>query len=58
MREARVNEELPMDRLNNQERKELGFDLEQLLASEASVAAGRHRPLADAIRELRARYHF
>lgn len=57
MQGAEMNQELQMDRLNNQEKKELGFDLEQLVASEASVAAGRHRPLADVVRELRARYN-
>ncbi len=57
MLHAKLSEELPMDRLNNQEKQELGFDLERLLASEASVAAGRHRPLADVVRELRARYN-
>lgn len=57
MRDAKMNDELPMDRLNNQERTDLGFNLERLLASEASVAAGRHRPLAEAVDELLARDH-
>lgn len=33
----------------------LGFNIERLLAGEASVAAGRYRPLAEALAELRAR---
>jgi antitoxin SocA-like protein len=57
MQRARMNQELDMDQLNNQEKKELGFNLERLLASETSVAAGRHRPLADVVRELQARHN-
>lgn len=33
----------------------LGFNLERLLAGEVSAAAGRYRPLAEALAELRAR---
>lgn len=55
MRDAKMNEELPMDRLDKGERDRLGFDLERLIRSEASVDDGRFRPLSEAVDELRAR---
>jgi hypothetical protein len=55
MRGAKVGERLKMEKMSS-ERDPLGFDLERLLAAEASVAAGRYRPLKDAVDELRARH--
>lgn len=52
---AKVGERLKMDKMQ-EEKDPLGFDLERLLAAEASVKAGRYRPLTDAMDELRARH--
>lgn len=56
MRAAKVGERLKMETMR-EEQDPLGFNLKRLLAAEASVEAGRFRPLKDAVDELRARYH-
>lgn len=56
MKTAKVGERLKMEMMRN-EPDPLGFDLNRLLASEASVQAGRFRNLRDAVDELRARHH-
>lgn len=56
MKAAKVGERLNMD-VMRKEPDPLGFDLDRLLTSEASVEAGRFRPLRDAVDELRARHH-
>lgn len=58
MKGAKVGEKLQMDRMRQEKNKadKLGFNLERLLAGEASVEAGRYRPLRDAVDELRARH--
>jgi hypothetical protein len=50
---AEQGKPLAMDMLNRAPDDQLGFSLERMLAGEASVAAGRTRPLADVMRELR-----
>ena len=55
--EVAMNEELPMDQLNNAERHNLGFDLHRMLAGERSAREGRYRPLSAVIHELQARHH-
>lgn len=55
MQGAKVGERLKMEKMQAVP-DPLGFDLERLLAAEASVEAGRYRPLKDAVDELRARY--
>ena len=52
---AKVGERLKMEKMRAVP-DPLGFNLERLLAAEASVEAGRYRPLKDAVDELRARY--
>ncbi len=42
---------------SNDDHDSLAFDLERLLAAEASVEAGRYRPLRDAMADLLARLH-
>lgn len=56
MKGAKVGDKLEMDRMRNEKDKDdkLGFDLERLLAGEASAEAGRFRPLREAMDELRA----
>ena len=54
-RKLNVGEELPMDSMNKKPGDELGFSLERMLAGEASAKAGRTRPVAEALRELRDR---
>jgi hypothetical protein len=58
MKGAKIGERLDMDRMRKEKGKddELGFNLERLLAGEASVEAGRYRPLREAVDELRARH--
>jgi len=58
MKDAKVGERLPMDRMRKakDQQDELGLNLERLLAGEASAEAGRHRPLKEAVDELRARH--
>ena len=58
MKNAKVGEKLRMERMRQEQGKdsELGFSLERLLAGEASVEAGRYRPLRGAVDELRARH--
>lgn len=51
---AEVGEALPMDSINRPPGDRLSFSLERMLAGEASVAAGRTRPLAELMGELRA----
>ena len=50
---AEPGQALAMEILNRAPGDQLGFSLERMLAGEASVAAGRTRPLADVMRELR-----
>ncbi len=57
MQNGKMGEKLPMDKLNRDAKDEFGFDLERMLAGEASAEAGRVRPLADVLNELRARNH-
>src|SRR5438034_2302755 len=52
---AKVGERLKMETMR-EEPDPLGFNLERLLAAEASVEAGRFRPLKEAVDELRARH--
>jgi len=52
---AKVGERLKMEKMEK-ERDPLGFNLERLLAAEASVEAGRYRALKVAVDELRARH--
>src|SRR5882672_7327270 len=52
---AKVGERLKMDAMR-EEPDPLGFNLERLLAAEASVDEGRFRPLSEAVDELRARH--
>jgi hypothetical protein len=56
MKGAKVGEKLSMDKMREEKRDDLGFNLERLLAGEASVEAGRFRPLKEAVDELRARH--
>ncbi len=56
MKAAKVGERLKMETMRN-EPDPLGFNLDRLLTSEASVEAGRFRPLREAVDELRARHH-
>ena len=57
MQNLNLGDEVPMDDLNGESRDKLGFNLERMLAGEASAEAGRVRPMADVVNELRARYH-
>lgn len=50
---AKVGKPLPMDKLNRDPKDKLGFSVERMLAGEASAAAGRTRPLAEVMDELR-----
>jgi len=53
MQGAKVGKPLPMDKLNRDPKDKLGFSVERMLAGEASAAAGRTRPLAEVMDELR-----
>lgn len=53
MRSAEAGKPLPMDIVNRAPGDGLGFNLDRMLAGEASAEAGRTRPLADVMRELR-----
>lgn len=55
MRTAQAGEVLVMEEDEGKKPDPLGFSLKRMLAGEASVEAGRHRPLQDAVDELRAR---
>jgi hypothetical protein len=55
-KKLKMGDRIPMDDMNRKDDHEFGFDLERMLAGEASAAAGRVRPLTEAVRELRARY--
>lgn len=55
MKAAKVGERLKMDMMK-EEPDPLGFNLERLLAAEASVDEGRFRSLKEAVDELRARH--
>lgn len=57
MQGVKMNEELPMDNVNNRPGDPLDFNVERMLAGEASGREGRTRPLGDVLRELRARNH-
>lgn len=54
-KKLKMGERLPMDEMNRKDTDELGFGLERMLAGEESAKAGRVRPVAEAVRELRAR---
>jgi hypothetical protein len=53
----KLGEKLPMDEMNRDPKDEFGFNLERMLEGEAAAEAGRVRPLADVMNELRARTH-
>jgi hypothetical protein len=57
MQNLKLGDEVPMDKLDGESRDKLGFSLERMLAGEASAEAGRVRPMAEVVNELRARYH-
>lgn len=57
MRDAEPGRPLPMDAVNRKPGDRLSFDLKRMLTGEAQAKAGRIRPLADALGELRARHH-
>jgi hypothetical protein len=52
-----MGDEVPMEKVNRDPNDQHGFNLERMLAGEASAEAGRTRPLADVLNELRARDH-
>lgn len=52
----KMGERIPMDDMNHKDNDELGFSLDRMLAGEESARAGKVRPMAEAVRELRARY--
>lgn len=52
----KMGERIPMESMKRKDEHELGFNLDRMLAGEESAKAGRVRPLAEAARELRARY--
>ncbi len=54
MKAAKVGERLKMEKMVRKKDNGLGFNLERLLAGEASAEAGRFRPLTEAVDELRA----
>ncbi|HEY2861582.1 MAG TPA: hypothetical protein VGJ21_24450 [Terracidiphilus sp.] len=54
-KKLKMGESFAMDEMNRKKDDDLGFDLERMLAGEESAKAGRTRPLAEAMRELRAR---
>ncbi|HWP36423.1 MAG TPA: hypothetical protein VNL18_02605 [Gemmatimonadales bacterium] len=58
MKGAKLGDRLQMDRMRDESATDdkLGFNLERLLAGEASVEAGRYRPLRESVDELRARH--
>ena len=51
---AKVGRPLPMDKVNRDPKDRLSFNVERMLAGEASAASGRTRPLAEVMDELRA----
>jgi hypothetical protein len=57
MLHARQGNALPMSRVNRKPGRQHEFDLERMLAGETSAQAGRTRPVADVLNELRARHH-
>lgn len=57
MKDAQMQDELPMDRLDRRTDDPFAFDLERMLRSEQSAKAGRVRPIRTALHELRARHH-
>jgi Antitoxin SocA-like, Panacea domain len=54
MEGAKVGDHLKLEKMRKGKQDKLEFDLERLLASEASVDAGRYRSLREAVDELRA----
>ncbi len=54
---ARKGKEIQMNLVQAEGSDPLGFNLERMLAGEKSARAGKHRPIAEAMRELRARYN-
>lgn len=57
MLHARQGSALPMSRVNRKPGSRHDFDLERMLAGEASTQAGRVRPVAEVLNELRARHN-
>lgn len=57
MLHARQGSALPMSRVDRKPGRRHAFDLERMLAGEASAQAGRVRPVAEVLNELRARHH-
>ncbi len=57
MLKAKPGRLIPMSESTRPESVRLGFDLERMLAGEASAGAGRTRPLREAANELRGRAH-
>lgn len=54
---AKKGKELQMELIQSDSPDALGFSLERMLAGEKSARTGKHRPIAEAMRELRARYN-
>ena len=52
---AKPGKPLPMDKFNRNPKDRLGFNAGRMFAGEQSAQAGRVRPLAEAMHELRAR---
>lgn len=53
---AKVGERLDLTKMQRKKPDPLGFNLERMLAREASAEAGWYRPLREAVDELRARH--
>jgi hypothetical protein len=53
---AEVGERLDLTKMQRKKPDPLGFNLERMLAREASAEAGWYRPLREAVDELRARH--
>jgi hypothetical protein len=56
MKAAKVGEQLDLTKMQRKKPDPLGFNLERMLAGEASAREGRYRPLREAVDELRARH--
>ena len=52
----KTGDRLPMDIVNRKRSDDLEFDLDRMLAGEASAKAGRVKPVGEALSELRARH--
>jgi hypothetical protein len=57
MQGLEMGDAVPMDQVNRDPKDRLGFGVERMLAGEVAAEAGRTRPLADVLHELRARDH-